>query len=78
MPLIQNQPTRERPPRVAAPGKENEEYVPLAPARPAYTYPKSITTPAKLIRRSRTQRRGRGRGQRRGRTQRRGRGRGRN
>ena len=76
MPLIQNQnQRREIPPRVAAPGKENKEYDPLATAlRPAYTYPNRITTPAKLLRRSRTQRRGRGRG----RTQRRGRGRGRN
>lgn len=79
MPLTENQPTRQRPTSVAAAGKENSPPSGTDPAPSAAPPAASITTPARVFRRSRSQRRGRGHTQRRGRgrghTQRRGRGR---
>ena len=75
MPLTENIPTATRMPGPAAPGKEN-----APPSNPAATTSASApvtssTTPARVFRRGRSQRRGRGRSQRRGRgrSQRRGR-----
>ena len=77
MPLTENRPTATRIPGLAAPGKENAPPEPAATTSASAPVTSSITTPARVFRRSRSQRRGRGRSQRRGRgrSQRRGRGR---
>ena len=79
MPLTENRPmTTPRTQGPAATGKENAPLKPAAaPTSASAPVTSSITTPARVFRRGRSQRRGRGRSQRRGRgrSQRRGRGR---
>ena len=79
MPLTENRPTATRIPGLAAPGKENAPPEPAATTSASAPVTSSITTPARVFRRGRSQRRGRGRGRSqrrgRGRSQRRGRGR---
>lgn len=77
MPLTENRPTTQRQPSAAAPGKENANPAATSAAPTAAPTAATMTTPARVFRRGRSQRRSRGRSQRRGRgrSQRRGRGR---